>query len=614
MRSPAVVGLAVALLATASAAPARADAEYTAAQCDDRNPDHADAGFIRSNGGDYAFRKHCDRSGDERALAVRSLSGAPRGHRGAITWRAPEGTSVVGVKVAADLRRDGGHSARLGFIDTAGGERTRIASGADQPGGFEVHERRLGTGAAAFQAELTCAAADRCPRSEQARTRVRDLRLTIRDDTDPEVLPAGDLLAAGWVRGARSLRAALTDVGSGVRRFELLVGGRPVVPTQSFGCAAIPGTALAATLRPCASSRSVSAAIDTAAAPFADGDNSLALCARDFGRDANQTCERRRLRIDNAAPLAAFRRSDRRDPELIEAAVSDAHSGVEAATIAYQRVAGGRWREQSAALVAGRARIRVDSAALPAGRYRFRVRVRDQAGNTIEATRTEDGSPLVLGFPLRGSSRISARLRPSGRGVPYGTRPIVRGRLRGGGGPVAGARVEVVERFAPGSRRERRMRAARTDRRGRYNARLGAGPSRTVRVRYPGSRRLLPSSSPPRAIPITGAARLAISRARVPAGGRVRFRGRVGRLGAEVPAGGKLVELQVRERGSLRFRTVRQALRTDRRGRVRTGYSFDRFYRRPVRFQFRLRVTPEAGWPYRAPAHSPPRTLTVVPR
>ncbi len=614
MRSRAIVGLAAALLATAGGTPALADADYTVAQCDERNRGHADSGFIRSNGGDYGFRKHCDRSGAERALGIRSLSGAPSGHRGAIIWRAPQGTSVVGARIAADLRRDGGHRARLAFTDAAGRERARIAAGADRPGGFEVHERRLGAGAAAVQAELVCAGAERCPRSEQARTRVRDLRLTLRDAVDPEVVASGDLLAAGWVRGTRSLRAALTDVGSGVRRFELLAGGRPAAPTQTFGCAAIAGTALAATLRPCASSRTVAAAIDTAAAPFSDGESSLALCARDFGRDANRACEQHRLRIDNTAPAGAFRRSARRDPELIEATVSDAHSGVDAATIAYRPVAGGGWRERSAALGEGRARIRVDSAPLPAGRYRFRLRVRDRAGNTAETTRTEDGSPLILSFPLRGRSRLSARVRPRGRRHPYGARPIARGRLRGPGGPARGERVRVIERFASGSRRERRVRTTRTDRHGRYRARLAAGPSRTVRIRFAGSRRLLPSSAPPRTVTITGAARLGISRARVPAGGRVRFRGRVGRRGAEIPARGKLVELQVRESGSRRFRTVRQALHTDRRGRVRIGYSFDRFYRRPARFQFRLRVTPEAGWPYRAPAHSPPRPLTVMPR
>jgi hypothetical protein len=43
-------------------------------------------------------------------------------------------------------------------------------------------------------------------------------------------------------------------------------------------------------------------------------------------------------------------------------------------------------------------------------------------------------------------------------------------------------------------------------------------------------------------------------------------------------------------------------------------YRFDRFYRRPTRFRFRVKVIPEAGWPYLAPALSRSRVLTVVPR
>jgi hypothetical protein len=72
--------------------------------------------------------------------------------------------------------------------------------------------------------------------------------------------------------------------------------------------------------------------------------------------------------------------------------------------------------------------------------------------------------------------------------------------------------------------------------------------------------------------------------------------------------------LQVRERGKIRFRTVGDALHTDPRGRVRSAYRFGRFYQNPVRFQFRLKVTRQARWPYRAPIHSPPKELKVVPR
>lgn len=614
MRSLPLAAALVAAVLTLVAAPASA-AEYTVAQCDQRHEGFNDTNFVRSNAGDYAFGKHCGERAGSRALEIRSISGAPAGHRGAMVWSAPAGTTLSAVRVAANLRRDSGHRARLGFIDSGGAELQRIATGRDQAGGFELHSQSAGRrGIAGFQAELVCGAPERCPRSEQARTWVRDLRLTLRDDLPPGVSPTGDLLSGAWLRGERSLQAALTDRGSGVRRFELRVGGRPVEPTQTFECEVVAGTALAAAMRPCAPSRSVSAALDTREAPFVDGVNVAHLCVRDFGPSGNETCEQLEIRVDNSAPTAAFRRPDRRDPEMIEAVLSDPHSGVAAAEIAYQPVGGGPWRELDATVAGGRARARVDSASEPPGRYRFRLRAQDRAGNSMETLRRGDGSAMVLRFPLRARSRLSARLQPHGGRQPYGTRPSVSGRLRGEGRPLARQRVEVVERFAPGSRRQQRVRTVRTDSRGRYRSRLAAGPSRRVRVHFPGSRTQLPARSASKRVAISGSARLGVSRRRVRAGERVGFTGRVGMRGALVPARGKVVELQVRERGSRRFRTVRQALHTDRRGRVRVGYSFNRFYRRAVRFQFRLRVTPQAGWPYRAPAHSRSRSLTVLPR
>ncbi len=133
-------------------------------------------------------------------------------------------------------------------------------------------------------------------------------------------------------------------------------------------------------------------------------------------------------------------------------------------------------------------------------------------------------------------------------------------------------------------------------------------------VRFAGSRRLLPSASRPRKLAVAGRVTMKLSRKRVAAGGRVRFRGRIGAKGARIPAPGKVVELQVREQGSRRFRTVGDAIHSGRNGSVRASYRFARFYRSPARFAFRLKVTREADWPYRAPTHSRPKRLTVMPR
>jgi len=223
---------------------------------------------------------------------------------------------------------------------------------------------------------------------------------------------------------------------------------------------------------------------------------------------------------------------------------------------------------------------------------------------------------MEASFPLRERTKLAAAVDGRDRAtVDYGERPRLEGTLRGSGGKrIAREVVEIVERFDNGSSLEPIVHTARTDRRGRFDVRLARGPSRRIRASYEGSRRYLGSESDPIRLNVRGAASLSVSRRRVEAGGRVVFRGSVGRFGARLPGGGKLVELQVKGGGIGRYRTVREAFHTDGRGRYRMRYGFERFYDRRTRFTFRLKVTRESRWPYAAPTRSRARDLTVRPR
>jgi hypothetical protein len=103
-----------------------------------------------------------------------------------------------------------------------------------------------------------------------------------------------------------------------------------------------------------------------------------------------------------------------------------------------------------------------------------------------------------------------------------------------------------------------------------------------------------------------------LSRRRVPEGRRVVFRGRVAHRAARIPAGGKLIELQVRD--GRRWDTVRQAFYTRPSGRYRLRYRFGRFYASNVSYRFRIKVLRERGWPYKAPVKSRSRRLVVEAR
>ena len=103
-----------------------------------------------------------------------------------------------------------------------------------------------------------------------------------------------------------------------------------------------------------------------------------------------------------------------------------------------------------------------------------------------------------------------------------------------------------------------------------------------------------------------------LSRARVPEGRRVVFRGRVGHLAARIPAGGKLIELLVKD--GPQWHTVRQAFYTRPDGHYRMRYRFARFYTSNVAYRFRVKVLRESGWPYKAPVSSRAKRLVVKAR
>lgn len=606
-----------ALLCACLTPPPAVAGRYEVVQCDRSNREYADAGFDRVNGGDYGFLYRCEEDEDGNALQVRSITSAPKGRYGRISWIAPDGTRIVAADVEARLRSDAGHEAWLSFLGDGGTEVGRIATGRDAQVGFQRFQRELGDGGrAGFAATLGCVSGGTCPASGQAKTWIRSVRLTVSDRRAPSPSTRGTLSTPGWHRGTGTLGVAASDLGSGIRRIEVAVNGRTVAPTRTVPCDVIAGTAKVRRMKPCPSEYTAEATVDTRAVPFVDGANALRVCAADYGSDAEPGCVERTVHIDNAPPELAFAdREDPADPELIRAVARDRHSGLAAWAIAYRPLAGGAWRELPTERAGDELRVRVDSSAEPPGAYVFRVLAADAVGNRAVGTARANGSPMVVRFPLRHESRLRAAVAGRRRArVGYGARPRLETVLRDEDGePVRGADVEIVERFASGSSLSPIGRTVATDEHGRVRIRLSRGPSRTVLARFAGSKRLLEAAAEPVHVGVRGSAHIAPLPRRVRAGHRVVFSGGIGIFGVALPKG-KLVELQVRGGGIRRFRTVGHAFRTDSRGRWRMRYRFDRFYSEPSRFVFRLRVPPERRWPYLAPAISHPRELVVRPR
>ena len=352
--------------------------------------------------------------------------------------------------------------------------------------------------------------------------------------------------------------------------------------------------------------------------PFADGANEVTACAFDYGQGVNAGCATHTTRVDNTPPDLSFTANQSpSDPELIRAPASDATSGLDRSTakIAYRPQGASAWSELPTNSGGNAISARIDSEALPPGAYEFRATISDIAGNPTTTTRRLDGEPMTLSFPLKTPTVLRASLAngEDSQVVGYRQESRIQGRLLdSAGAPIASEQVTVVETFADGSLIDVRRRTVETDAEGRYRSTLPGGPSRNVGVLYEGSRRYSGDSEQGLDLDVRGAARLKVSRRRVRAGSSVSFRGRVKRYFARIPAGGKLVEVQVRSGRS--WTTLQEATGTTRQGTIVLRHRFRGFYTQPVTFTFRLKATRENGWPYFGAAKSPRQRVTVVPK
>ena len=339
-----------------------------------------------------------------------------------------------------------------------------------------------------------------------------------------------------------------------------------------------------------------------------------------------------KLLLDDVAPAVSFMPGDAEalPPQLV-AAVSDPLSGVADGTISYRRLDEERWADLPTAIRVGALGTELAAATpelKPGTAYLFRAEARDGAGNAGTTTLRADGSPMALRAPDAG--RGSGRGGPAGptrrtrlevalaagrsdhRGrtaltVDSGDAVLLRGRLSGEDGGLAGRRLRVVSRAARGARARIEIESVTTAERGRFELRLAPGPSRRVAVVFAGGDGMGPARRR-LALRVRGAVSLRAAPRQLETGGLLGLGGRVGSRGARIPRSGKLVTISYWERAARRWRPV-IVTRTDRAGRFRASYRF-RYVTGRARIRLRAAAPAEADWPY-APGSSRPVTLEV---
>jgi hypothetical protein len=191
----------------------------------------------------------------------------------------------------------------------------------------------------------------------------------------------------------------------------------------------------------------------------------------------------------------------------------------------------------------------------------------------------------------RANGKRVTRLRSSGR-VRFGRHARIRGTLTNRDGqPIDEAIIHVYSKTRGSPKDFATVGLVHTDRRGRFSYVARATRSRILRFRYAGSRRIRARTRDV-TLQVPALSTIRANDDSMLVGDSVTFTGRL--LTGPIPTGGKLMEVQAFFRGRWRtFSTVRSGLR----GRWRFSYRFGGT-RGVVRYRFRVRVPPEAGYPF----------------
>jgi hypothetical protein len=130
---------------------------------------------------------------------------------------------------------------------------------------------------------------------------VGDLNLEVTDTATPTLALSGEAVVDNIVAGQVLLNVAATDQGSGVYSGSVSINGTKLT-NLSTSCPGIAGS-YAYQVRPCGNLNQT-LQLNTAAAPFHEGQNTLNVCISDWatyaGTTPNTKCDSRTLNVDNS--------------------------------------------------------------------------------------------------------------------------------------------------------------------------------------------------------------------------------------------------------------------------------------------------------------------------
>jgi hypothetical protein len=320
------------------------------------------------------------------------------------------------------------------------------------------------------------------------------------------------------------------------------------------------------------------------------------------------------LNYDITPPKSvAFIAQDPQDPARLRVRATDEGSGIRSGAIEVRRDGEGVWRPLPTEVTDYGLSAFMDDETLPKGVYFMRARAADAAGLEQSSDRWEDGNPAALKLPIRLASRLIAgrhgkrTCRRAKRGRRHRRvchrRLVTKPKLRVGRATRLFGRLTINRQPAPGTAVEvwrqldggvdwKRLGTVATSKTGRFSYKARRGPARTIRFRYPGAAMIRGRNADVR-LRVRASTSMAANHRSVITGEYVTFHGHL--RGGWLPAGGVLVELQVRTRG--RWRTFAQPRASGTTGRWVYRYRFETIRGR-ASFRFRARIRRQRGYPF----------------
>lgn len=416
------------------------------------------------------------------------------------TFTAPADTEIAGFRLSRTFTLASGQPFGTSLVAAISGPSQRFYDWRPNFGGaFGLGPELLAAnglrGETTLTARLECGGGAACTGSSTLR--IHGATIELRDDVPPVLASvSGSLLAAGPLKGTRTLTYTAHDKGGGVRREQLLVDGA-VVAERGAECSS--GLAV-----PCARDVSGTLAVDTAR--LADGEHEATLVVTDVA-GGWVTHGPVRFTVDNVPPPRST------SPPRISGTttfVADDGGWVGAnlvLTRRWQRLESGSWQD----IAGAEAPVYTPGAEDAGHRLRFRVRASNAEG-AVEAfseptarlpelpvatptptpsapTNPSTPSRLPAAAPsppdAAAAARLTAAFAATGRSVVtvrWGERRKVTGTLtRGDGRPLGGERVAVTSTLRATGAVSVGLGHVVTDGAGRFSFLPPAGASRSLR-------------------------------------------------------------------------------------------------------------------------------------